>query len=955
MVNALRRNIKQNISVALLLILTVLLCLTACVDKSTETGLITITIDNRISSASKTVAYDGSLTNGTVDINAYRVLIAYEAGATIADSGVQSETEFVLSGIVPGTYEFTVQGIISGAGNDYVIAENTESHTVTANARIAVALKDAAPGTAGDITLKVYAPLTGEYDPTHVRFTITGDGWKKSFVIPGNSEAKYTGSGTDEKGTYWTYLVRSTAGIKAGFCTIGLEIEPADSGEKLSCFTSGVLFSGLPASGIIDIRFGGSQIDAPVIEIVDNSPNKQTHDIGDTVMFDGIECVIAYDAGSEQQWGRYLLVDKNHNLAYYNNEAEETGYEWGAYGTAVYGTSMEIGSGLSNSEICLANSKCFKPDAITNGTTIWSILQKVRNEHSKEWFIPSSDEYEIINDTVRGLLLNICTNGAYWSSDESSQYMGRFFFFTTEELGSGNKYNDLHSRLACYATDEDLNASTATIRIMCSTPETEIRYTVDGSEPDESSRLYSGEFSVTSSTTVKAKAYKTGAKPSKTIQTTVTISTELGSLPVPEIDFEYNEGNATGKLILENRNAYDEYSNVVLHILNPDTSERTLYPLTDSSNVVIADYPLIRDRQPLVFYASGNSKYNRSERIDFDIPCSHEKPLSSMTRYQYNTMNTQFLYGAYGNGTNVIIGPGSTLYDEVCVRYLSKGEAWNGSYAAVTSPDFSDTELLNICYGNGKFVIITKSDGVYYSTDGKNWTHVEHDIVAGFGRRIKDITFGNGMFVIVCENSTYMTYSRDAINWETTNGFDNRADIGRGQLNFANGRFIYISVARVSNEAYVFTSTNGIDWEKSGQFVYKDVGKIEAPIPNRVVYADGNYVTFYKHSDNSGNKKLRAYYSKNLKDWNYVTWSISEGRDFSIEYMPCVYNNSIVIGGSDNGKTAVFQFYVNEFKCTYYTTSWSDTNSTAYSVYNIGSDIFVLMWIKDHAAFGKNK
>ena len=222
MVNVLHRNIMRDIAVALLLIVAVLLSLTACVDKSTDAGLITVVIDNSLNDASKTISYDGSLTDGAVDINAYRVLISDEAGTAIADSGVQSETEFVLSGIVPGTYDFTVQGIISGAGNNYVIAESTETHTVTANARIAVALKDAASGTAGDITLKVYAPFAGEYDPSQVRFTITGDGWKKTFVLPGDSEAKYMGSGTDENGAYWTYLIQSTAGIRAWFCTIGL-------------------------------------------------------------------------------------------------------------------------------------------------------------------------------------------------------------------------------------------------------------------------------------------------------------------------------------------------------------------------------------------------------------------------------------------------------------------------------------------------------------------------------------------------------------------------------------------------------------------------------------------------------------------------------------------------------------------------------------------------------------
>ena len=36
------------------------------------------------------------------------------------------------------------------------------------------------------------------------------------------------------------------------------------------------------------------------------------YSVGDTVTLDGIESLIVYDAGSEQSWGRYLCVDKNH-------------------------------------------------------------------------------------------------------------------------------------------------------------------------------------------------------------------------------------------------------------------------------------------------------------------------------------------------------------------------------------------------------------------------------------------------------------------------------------------------------------------------------------------------------------------------------------------------------------------------------------------------------------------
>ncbi len=54
--------------------------------------------------------------------------------------------------------------------------------------------------------------------------------------------------------------------------------------------------------------------------------------------------------------------------------------------------------------------------------------------------------------------------------------------------------------------------------ISCVTPAAEIRYTLDGSEPTDTSALYEGPFTISSNTTVKAKAFAEGMRPSKTVQ-----------------------------------------------------------------------------------------------------------------------------------------------------------------------------------------------------------------------------------------------------------------------------------------------------------------------------------------------------------------------------------------------------------------------------------------------------
>jgi hypothetical protein len=62
------------------------------------------------------------------------------------------------------------------------------------------------------------------------------------------------------------------------------------------------------------------------------------------------------------------------------------------------------------------------------------------------------------------------------------------------------------------------------ITITCGTSGATIRYTLDGSEPSSSSAVYSGPISVSSTTTVKAKAFKSGMTQSDTASVTYTIN-----------------------------------------------------------------------------------------------------------------------------------------------------------------------------------------------------------------------------------------------------------------------------------------------------------------------------------------------------------------------------------------------------------------------------------------------
>jgi hypothetical protein len=66
-------------------------------------------------------------------------------------------------------------------------------------------------------------------------------------------------------------------------------------------------------------------------------------------------------------------------------------------------------------------------------------------------------------------------------------------------------------------------ATAQMVTITCATPGAQIRYTTDGTTPDQGSPLYRGSFSVPATTTVRARAYATDMDPSPIAEETLVI------------------------------------------------------------------------------------------------------------------------------------------------------------------------------------------------------------------------------------------------------------------------------------------------------------------------------------------------------------------------------------------------------------------------------------------------
>ena len=192
-----------------------------------------------------------------------------------------------------------------------------------------------------------------------------------------------------------------------------------------------------------------------------NNINTSIITIGTVIYKDNIPSVCIYNAGSQQEWGRYLFVDKSHDLSYYitgsdyvdsndyNTSPGTFGYEWGDFRISTSITSQSIGDGLSNTNSLI--SKNLRP--YTPGwRVLWDMVEQFRSSHSNDWFVPSLNELkEVYNQRSYLENLSTSTNYYYWSSSESDSHNAYGIFFNSGD--SRNNGKNLHYRRSrlCWA------------------------------------------------------------------------------------------------------------------------------------------------------------------------------------------------------------------------------------------------------------------------------------------------------------------------------------------------------------------------------------------------------------------------------------------------------------------------------------------------------------------------
>ena len=111
---------------------------------------------------------------------------------------------------------------------------------------------------------------------------------------------------------------------------------------------------------------------------------------------------------------------------------------------------------------------------------------------------------------------------------------GDWVYFPTPTPGAANPASGLASRVAepVFGTAGGFHSSLS-LSLSCPTPGAQIRYTLDGSEPDAAATLYGSPITISSDRIVRARAFLTGHVPSATVTHTYLINESSAKRSLP--------------------------------------------------------------------------------------------------------------------------------------------------------------------------------------------------------------------------------------------------------------------------------------------------------------------------------------------------------------------------------------------------------------------------------------
>lgn len=257
----------------------------------------------------------------------------------------------------------------------------------------------------------------------------------------------------------------------------------------------------------------------------------------------------------------------------------------------------------------------------------------------------------------------------------------------------------------------------------------------------------------------------------------------------------------------------------------------------------------------------------------------------------------------------------------------------NDNFSECTSTEIDDTAINDTCYGAGKFVAATPNS-IYYSIDGSTWEEAAYDDYAKFVSviyagdkfvavdstgyihtsndgvewtkgaiinesitNIVNITYGNGLYVVIDRNAVW--YSSNLTTWNNVT-YSNITNADRfTKVRFCGDRFVAVG-SYSSNDTMmygIYYSTNGSTWtlsRSSKTANYTDVA-----------YNDGTYVAV---GTNSSSSYQLISYSTDFSTWNDVDSSIFTRGGFN-EVIYDKYN--FIAVGTPGGVVAISKDGIN--------------------------------------------
>lgn len=233
----------------LLFILGILLPLISCRAPEADNA-IRISIDSPVTSAKTVSAADG--------ITGYRLTVADDS-ETILDSGVGMTSDFILTDIMPGTYEVTAYGYASAGIDDAAVARSTEIMTLEKGGEYSIMLDDPIEGKTGEIVIEAIPPYSGVY--THDRDTLSIgyiDGRNEAITLStADGTLIYEGSGNG----VWHYSIAAGI-IPSGNAIMTLSVT-SDDGNTAERMAMAVLLPELShtaSEGDFDFREGEQEL-----------------------------------------------------------------------------------------------------------------------------------------------------------------------------------------------------------------------------------------------------------------------------------------------------------------------------------------------------------------------------------------------------------------------------------------------------------------------------------------------------------------------------------------------------------------------------------------------------------------------------------------------------------------------------------------------------------------------